>query len=84
MARRFDALARLWDAVGDYEVGLLPRHLPRVRRRRGSAGIVDRVMAITGRIDLVHANNSRDAFDSGADRHDNLDSGTSTRSWWSR
>jgi deoxyribonuclease-4 len=38
--------------------------------------IVDRVMAITGRIDLVHANNSRDAFDSGADRHANFDSGT--------
>ena len=33
MARRFDALARLWDAVGEFGVGLLPRHLPRVRRR---------------------------------------------------
>ncbi len=31
--------------------------------------------AITGRIDLVHANNSRDAFDSGADRHANIESG---------
>ncbi len=30
----------------------------------------------TGRIDLVHCNNSRDAFDSGADRHANLNSGT--------
>ncbi len=37
--------------------------------------IVDRVRAITGRIDLVHANNSRDVFDSGADRHANFDSG---------
>ena len=33
-------------------------------------------MAITGRVDLVHANNSRDSFDSGADRHANFDSGT--------
>src|SRR5690606_24082696 len=39
------------------------------------AGIVDRVLAITGRIDLVHANDSRDAFDSGADRHENLGKG---------
>src|SRR6266516_2571601 len=31
--------------------------------------IVDRVKAITGRIDLIHANNSRDPFDSGRDRH---------------
>ena len=29
------------------------------------AGIVDRVKAITGRIDLVHANDSRDTFGSG-------------------
>ncbi len=38
-------------------------------------GIVERVRAITGRVDLVHANNSRDAFDSGADRHANMASG---------
>src|ERR1700753_2667555 len=39
-------------------------------------GIVDRVLAITGRIDLVHANDSRDAFDSGADRHANFGTGS--------
>jgi len=37
--------------------------------------IVDDVRAITGRIDLVHANDSRDAFDSGADRHTSFGSG---------
>ncbi len=37
--------------------------------------IVDDVLAITGRIDLVHANDSRDAFDSGADRHTNFGAG---------
>ena len=31
--------------------------------------------AITGRIDLVHCNDSRDAFGSGADRHANLGDG---------
>jgi deoxyribonuclease IV len=45
-----------------------------------SAGIdladaVDRVKAITGRIDLVHCNNSRDEFGSGRDRHAGLESG---------
>jgi deoxyribonuclease-4 len=39
-------------------------------------GIVERARAITGRIDLVHANDSRDAFDSGADRHANLGAGS--------
>jgi deoxyribonuclease-4 len=38
--------------------------------------VVDRIKAVTGRVDLVHANNSRDAFDSGADRHANLTSGS--------
>ena len=37
--------------------------------------IVDRVRAITGRIDLVHCNNSRDEFGSGRDRHAGLDAG---------
>jgi len=39
-------------------------------------GIVDRVRAITGRIDLVHCNNSRDEFGSGRDRHATIESGT--------
>jgi deoxyribonuclease-4 len=38
-------------------------------------GRVDRVKAITGRIDLIHANDSKDPFDSGRDRHDNLGRG---------
>ncbi len=37
--------------------------------------VVEQVRAITGRIDLVHANDSRDAFDSGADRHTNFGHG---------
>ena len=37
--------------------------------------MVDRVKAITGRIDLVHLNDSRDAFGSGADRHANIGHG---------
>ena len=37
--------------------------------------VVDDVRRITGRIDLVHCNDSRDAFDSGADRHANLGAG---------
>ena len=55
---------------------LLPRHLPRPRRRqRRSATVVEDVVKITGRIDLVHCNDSRDEFDSGADRHANFGQG---------
>lgn len=75
MARRFDALARLWDAIGEYDVGFC---LDTCHAHAGGEellDIVDRVLSITGRIDLVHCNNSRDGFDSGRDRHAHLESG---------
>ncbi len=72
IARRFDALARLWDAVGDFGVGFCLDTCHAHAGGEDLLGIVDRVMAITGRIDLVHANGSKDPFDSGRDRHDNL------------
>jgi deoxyribonuclease-4 len=81
MARSLESIARLWDAVSDAaadggEIGFCLDTC-----HANSAGIdladaVDRVKAITGRIDLVHCNNSRDEFASGADRHANFDSGT--------
>src|SRR5580698_6304041 len=82
MARSLEAIGRLWDAVTDAATGdagnvgfcLDTCHA-------NSAGIdladaVDRIKAITGRIDLVHCNNSRDEFGSGRDRHANIESGT--------
>ncbi|MDP9436551.1 MAG: deoxyribonuclease IV [Actinomycetota bacterium] len=76
MARRLDAVGRLWDAVGDFDgVGFC---LDTCHAHAGGeelVGLVERVKAITGRIDLVHANDSRDAFGSGADRHANLGQG---------
>jgi deoxyribonuclease IV len=80
MARRFDRLARLWDALDGLEsfeqVGFC---LDTCHAHAGGEellGIVDRVKAITGRIDLVHANGSKDPFDSGRDRHENFTAGT--------
>ncbi|MGI5212635.1 deoxyribonuclease IV [Plantactinospora sp. CA-290183] len=74
-ARRFDNLARLWDAVGEYDVGFCLDTCHAHAGGEDLLDIVDRVRAITGRIDLIHANNSKDGFDSGRDRHDNLGSG---------
>lgn len=76
VARRFDRLALLWDAVGEFGAGFC---LDTCHAHAGGeelTDIVERVRGITGRIDLVHANDSRDAFDSGADRHANFGSGT--------
>lgn len=79
MARRLEAIARLWDAVGQASGGdTIGFCLDTCHAHAGGndlTTIVDRVRAITGRIDLVHANDSRDAFDSGADRHTNFGSG---------
>jgi len=79
MARRLEAIDRLWEAIGRAEgadrVGFC---LDTCHAHAGGidlTGVVERVLAITGRIDLVHANDSRDSFDSGADRHTNLGSG---------
>ena len=75
MARKLDAIARLWEAIGEHDVGFV---LDTCHAHAGGIeldGIVDRVKAITGRIDLVHANGSRDPFDSGRDRHSNLAEG---------
>ena len=76
MARRFDALARLWDAVAEFDVGfcLDTCHAYSAGEELGDA--VDRIKAITGRIDLVHLNDSRDEFGSARDRHANVGEGT--------
>jgi deoxyribonuclease-4 len=75
MARKFDALARLWDAVGEFDVGFVLDTCHAWAAGEKLADAVGRIKAITGRIDLVHLNNSRDEFDSARDRHANIASG---------
>jgi deoxyribonuclease IV len=80
MARGLDAIARLWDAIADAaegggEVGFCLDTCHAFASGEELTGLVDRIKAITGRIDLVHCNNSRDEFGSGRDRHANLESG---------
>src|SRR3954468_2111573 len=74
-ARRFDDLARLWEAVGSFGAGFCLDTCHAFAGGEDLVGIVDRVKAITGRIDLIHANDSKGGFDSGQDRHDNLGNG---------
>lgn len=75
MARRFDALARLWDAVGEFGAGFCLDTCHAHAAGEELLDIVDRVKAITGRIDLIHLNDSRDEFDSSRDRHTNIGAG---------
>jgi deoxyribonuclease-4 len=79
VARRFDALARLWDAVSGYD-GPIPLGFCFDTCHAHAAGeelsdAVERALAITGRLDLLHANDSRDPPGTGADRHTSLGTG---------
>mgnify|MGYP002136121363 CR=1 FL=1 len=75
MARHFDSIARLWDFVGGTGVGFC---LDTCHAHAGGiamADVAEKIIGITGGIDLVHCNDSRDEFDSGRDRHANIGQG---------
>jgi deoxyribonuclease IV len=69
MARELEAIARLWDAIGEFGAGFVldTCHAWAAGWDLGTA--VDDIRAITGRVDLVHLNNSRDPAGSSRDRH---------------
>src|SRR5207248_5028066 len=79
VARRFDALARLWEAVSGAKTGVDVGFCFDTCHAHAAgeelADAVERVLAIVGSIDLLHANDSRDPPGTGADRHANLGSG---------
>jgi deoxyribonuclease-4 len=79
VARRFDALARLWEAVSkaksDVEIGFCFDTCHAHAAGEDLSDAVERILKIVGRIDLLHANDSRDPAGTGADRHANLGKG---------
>lgn len=79
MARTVESIERLWEAVsaasGFENVGFCLDTCHAHASGEELSGLVDRIRAITGRIDLIHANDSRDPLGSGADRHANLGQG---------
>ena len=80
VARRFDALALLWEAVSeantDVEVGFCFDTCHAHAAGEDLSDAVERARAITGEIDLMHVNDSRDLPGTGADRHANIGAGT--------
>jgi deoxyribonuclease IV len=79
MARYLDRIGRVWDAIskaeGFHMVGFCLDTCHAHAGGNDLSTVVEDVLKITGKIDLVHANDSRDEFDSGADRHANFGSG---------
>jgi deoxyribonuclease-4 len=79
MARRLDRIKGVFEAIsaaeGAEQVGFC---LDTCHAHAGGIPLesaVAEIRSITGRVDLVHCNDSRDEFDSGADRHANVGNG---------
>jgi deoxyribonuclease IV len=75
MARRVDVLAQLWEMLEEFEVGFCFDTCHAHAAGEDLSDVIPRVLEATGRIDLLHANSSRDKPGSGADRHANFDGG---------
>jgi deoxyribonuclease IV len=75
MARHFDTIARLWDYIGDKGIGFCLDTCHAWAAGEALVDAVERIKSITGRIDLVHCNDSKDPSGSGRDRHANLGRG---------
>ncbi|HSO69608.1 MAG TPA: deoxyribonuclease IV [Arachnia sp.] len=79
MARHLEAIDRLWDAVsGSANADRVGFCLDTCHAHAAGLkldGLLGRITAITGRVDVLHCNDSRDEAGSGADRHANLGQG---------
>src|SRR5687767_705793 len=79
MTRHADRIGRVFEAVHRAEgADMVGFCLDTCHAHAGGIELgdaVEHLLALTGRIDLVHANDSRDAFGSGADRHANFGAG---------
>lgn len=79
MARHTDAITKLWAAIsaadGSDMVGFCLDTCHAYAGGLDMSTVVDDIVAITGRIDLVHLNDSRGAAGSGQDRHASLGRG---------
>ena len=75
MARRLDVLAELWAEIGDLGPGFCLDTCHAWAGGEPLDEVVGRTIEITGKIDLVHGNDSKDGFDSRRDRHQNLGRG---------
>lgn len=75
VVRELDNYGPLWNEIGDYNVGVCLDTCHAWAAGEDLATAVERVTVYTGRIDLVHCNDSRDPHNSRRDRHTNLGHG---------
>lgn len=75
VVRTVEGIERLWAGIGDLGPGFVLDTCHAWAGGQPLDEVAEQVIEITGRIDLVHFNDSRDPFDSRRDRHANLGTG---------
>lgn len=75
VVRELDNYGPLWEEIGGYNVGVCLDTCHAWAAGDDLATAVDRITTLTGGVDLVHCNDSRDPHDSRRDRHANLGKG---------
>jgi deoxyribonuclease-4 len=75
MGRRAEVITRLWEHIGEFDPCFCFDTCHAHAGGEDLDEVVERLLAGIGKIDLVHANSSRDAAGSGRDRHANFDGG---------
>lgn len=75
VVRELANYGRLWEEIGGFNVGVVIDTCHAWAAGEDLAVAVDLVRGLTGRVDLIHCNNSRDPKGSGRDRHANLTDG---------
>jgi deoxyribonuclease IV len=75
MARHVSVLEQLWEHLADFDFGFCFDTCHAHAAGEDLTDVVERVLKIVGKIDLLHCNDSRDAPGTGADRHANFTEG---------
>jgi deoxyribonuclease IV len=75
MGRRAEVIARLWEHIGEFDPCFCFDTCHAHAGGEDLDEVVELLLAGIGKIDLVHANSSRDAAGSGRDRHANFEGG---------
>lgn len=73
--QNLDHYGPLWEAIGDFNVGVCLDTCHAWAAGADLTEAVGRITRHTGEVSLVHGNDSRDPFDSHRDRHANLGAG---------
>ena len=75
VTRYVDQIEKLWEKVAEFGVGFCFDTCHAHAAGEDLTDVVERILKVTGGIDVLHCNDSRDAPGTGADRHANLGKG---------